>query len=229
MQVVHIKQKGRKTYSLQFDYTGTLIVKTGMNLFGSHVKQILKKHKNWISEQYETLMKVFRKIKHVSIENNSTIPIFATNTRIYISNLDTDEVKMEYNGVSIKITKPHNYSAGQLRIDFLDFLKEIARTYITKRVQFFANKNSFTFNKIFIRSQKTKWGSCSSLSNLSFNYQLIFAPKKVIDYVIVHELCHLRQMNHSKKFWDEVKKALPNYTEYKDWLHQNEYKVRVVL
>lgn len=229
MQVVHIKQKGRKTYSLQFDYTGTLIVKTGTNFFGTQVRQILRRHKKWIAEQYEVFMKVFRQIKHVSIENNSTIPIYGQNIRIYISNQDTDEVRMEFTGEAIKISKPHDYSMGMLRLDFLDFVKEISRKYIVSRVDYYSKKLGFSYNKVFIRSQKTKWGSCSTLHNLGFNYQLIFAPKKVIDYVVIHELCHLRQMNHSKSFWNEVKKCMPKYEEYKDWLHQNEYKVRVVI
>ena len=72
-----------------------------------------------------------------------------------------------------------------------------------------------------ITSAKTRWGSCTSKRNLNFTYRLILAPQKVIDYVIVHELCHLRQMNHSKKFWDEVATIMPDYKVQEHWLKEH--------
>ena len=68
-------------------------------------------------------------------------------------------------------------------------------------------------------------GSCSSEKNLNFNWKLILAPPEVLDYVVVHELCHLKEMNHSKAFWDEVGKVMPEYETYKLWLKENGWKL----
>jgi predicted metal-dependent hydrolase len=91
------------------------------------------------------------------------------------------------------------------------FLKNYSGKYLMNRTDTLAEKFGFTVNKVFIRGQKTRWGSCSSKGNLSFNYMLMKYRKEVIDYVIIHELCHLREMNHSGKFWFLVEKFCPDY------------------
>ena len=75
--------------------------------------------------------------------------------------------------------------------------------------------------KVVIKDQKTRWGSCSKKGNINLNWRLVMAPTDIIDYVVVHELCHLKVMNHSKDFWNLVKSILPNYTEGREWLKVN--------
>ena len=97
-------------------------------------------------------------------------------------------------------------------------LADKALQHIPKRVSYFAKQIDVTYGKITIRNQKTRWGSCSSKGNLNFNCLLMLMPPEVIDYVVVHELCHRNQMNHSKAFWKEVEKILPNYKDSVGWL-----------
>ena len=99
-------------------------------------------------------------------------------------------------------------------------LAEEALKVIPERVDYFAKVIGVTYGKITIRNQKTRWGSCSSKGNLNFNCLLMLAPSEVLDYVVVHELCHRKQMNHSKAFWLEVEKVLPNYKEVRKWLKE---------
>lgn len=77
------------------------------------------------------------------------------------------------------------------------------------------------YTTITIRDQKTRWGSCSSRGTLSFNYRLIYGPAGPLDYVVVHELCHLTHMNHSKDFWNMVERIMPDYRIYKQWLREH--------
>lgn len=97
-------------------------------------------------------------------------------------------------------------------------LADKALDYIPKRVDYFARQIGVTYGRITIRNQKTRWGSCSSKGNLNFNCLLMLTPPEVIDYVVVHELCHRKEMNHSKAFWHEVEKVIPNYRDHVRWL-----------
>lgn len=89
---------------------------------------------------------------------------------------------------------------------------------IPPRVAAFAAQMQVTYGRITIRNQTGRWGSCSSTGNLNFNCLLMLAPTEVLDYVIVHELCHRKQMNHSPAFWQEVAKVLPDYKRLESWL-----------
>lgn len=88
-----------------------------------------------------------------------------------------------------------------------------ARALITKKVKALNAEYGFSFRRISIRSQETRWGSCSAQKNLNFNYRLFFLEERLIDYVVVHELCHLREMNHSAHFWELVEKTVPDYKQ----------------
>ena len=104
-------------------------------------------------------------------------------------------------------------------------LQNKACVVIPRRVAYFAEKAGVTYGKITLRQQKTRWGSCASNGNLNFNWLLILAPSKVMDYVVVHELCHRKEMNHSQVFWKEVESILPDYRERKKWLKDNGWRL----
>ena len=102
--------------------------------------------------------------------------------------------------------------------------RNAARERFAARTAFYHTLTGGQYSSITVRDQKTRWGSCSSRGTLSFNYRLIFAPPMVLDYVVVHELCHLTYMDHSKNFWTMVAQIMPAYKIYKRWLrdHGNE-------
>ena len=81
-----------------------------------------------------------------------------------------------------------------------------------------------SYGSITVREQKTRWGSCSAKGNLNFNWKLVLMPEEILDYVVVHELAHRLQMNHSTEFWDEVDKILPDYRKRRQWLKENGQK-----
>lgn len=95
--------------------------------------------------------------------------------------------------------------------------------FITERIAYFNEYYGFVFKRISIRMQSSRWGSCSKRGNLNFNYSLIKLPPKLADYIIVHELCHLKELNHGQKFWSLVGQIIPDYRErrkkLKSWVH----------
>ena len=100
-------------------------------------------------------------------------------------------------------------------------LREKAREIVTERVRYYAPIIGITYGQIAIRTQHTRWGSCSSKGNLNFNCLLAQVPSEILDYVVVHELCHRKEMNHSEKFWREVEKVIPDYKVKRKWLRDN--------
>lgn len=105
-----------------------------------------------------------------------------------------------------------------------------ARSVITELCRIYAEQMQVTYKKITIREQKTRWGSASSKGNLNFNWKLILMPRKVLEYVVVHELSHLKAMDHSPAFYRVVRQFMPDYEQPKKWLseHGSEYKVQLI-
>ena len=103
-------------------------------------------------------------------------------------------------------------------------IRELAKRaveYLPKRVEYYARLIGVDYGRITVRKQKTRWGSCSSKGNLNFNCLLMLTPPEVIDSVVVHELCHRKEMNHSKRFYDEILRVYPDYYKWNGWLKKN--------
>ena len=112
-------------------------------------------------------------------------------------------------------------SLGHLTAEELQALADEALEYIPQRVKYYSGIIGVKVTRVTIRNQKTKWGSATSQGHLNFNCLLMLAPKEVADSVIVHELCHLKYMNHSEKFYSEVYKYFPEYDKWNKWLKEN--------
>lgn len=122
----------------------------------------------------------------------------------------------------IDLFKKSGYKLGKInnRDEYIKY-KNKAFEIAQKRVEHFNAIYKFDVNKINIKNQKTRWGSCSRKGNLNFNYKIALLPKEMSDYIIVHEICHLKEFNHSQKFWNLVAKAMPDYLEIKKRLKFN--------
>lgn len=99
--------------------------------------------------------------------------------------------------------------------------KQRASIIVQERIEYFNKFYGYKWNRIFIKNQKTRWGSCSKKGNLNFNYRIALLPSEAADYIIVHELCHLKEFNHSENFWNLVEVAIPNYKEIRKKLKNN--------
>lgn len=123
--------------------------------------------------------------------------------------------------ITAHLTQIERSSEPPLSADEFNSLIRQAKEAIPPRVFHYAQILGVGFGRITIRTQHSRWGSCSSAGNLTFNCLLMLAPEAVLDYVIVHELCHRKEMNHSPRFWAEVENVLPDYRVQKAWLKEH--------
>lgn len=124
-----------------------------------------------------------------------------------------------------KNSRPHSDLSAVQKTALKKRYKDAARDYIPKRVAYFQTMTGGNYTRITIRDQKTRWGSCSSNGTLSFNWRLMLAPPAILDYVVVHELCHLTHMNHSSAFWATVESVYPDYRTARKWLKEHGHEL----
>lgn len=157
---------------------------------------------------------ILRKVREIELKKNKFYFLGSEISVIQQFDMFRKTAGKSYRKKQLIISTPVGMEVD-LRSEYEKWLKQKAKIYIPKRAEKLANQYSFTFNRISIRTQKTRWGSCSVKKTLSFNSRLMMLNKKLIDYVIIHELCHTKEMNHSTKFWCLVESILPDYYNYK--------------
>ncbi len=201
-QIIHSKKA--KYLRLQIRNGGELEVVLPRGLQLSDAERFLHKKSEWIK-------------KHISKRKARENKFYLFGQEINISqdfDLFLQRHRISFKNNHLKITSPYG---AQEKIEYLFecWLRKHAKKSLVERVQKLADRFSFELRKISIRGQRTRWGSCSSSGNLSFNYNLLRFRKEVIDYVIIHELCHLKEMNHSEKFWKLVESFCPDFRALK--------------
>lgn len=178
------------------------------------------------------IIKSNRKTIAVEIKSDATVivrvPSRMTDREIYRFLKEKEGWIKEHLKEAEKLQKEKE-GVQKLTMEEVRQLADLALEKIPERVRYYAEIMKVSYGRITIRNQKTRWGSCSGKGNLNFNCLLMLAPEKVIDYVVVHELCHLIEMNHSKAFWKQVERVMPDYKVQKQWLkdHGNEIMSRL--
>ena len=130
--------------------------------------------------------------------------------------VEKQRIRIRKRAAEIRLADQNPLSPEDIRL-----LADQALRELPPRIAAYAGQMGVTYGRVTIRNQKTRWGSCSSKGNLNFNCLLMLTPREVQDYVIVHELSHRKEMNHSPKFWAVVEEVLPDYKKRRNWLREN--------
>lgn len=199
-----IKRKNSRNIRMRIDNSG--IVKVSLPFYTSYfiAKNFVNNNISWIENKLLSLSLRGNKYYYLG-KNIRLIKINYTNIKNFNYILNEDFLIIEGNLNSDMSDEEH----------YFNWLRKKANEYIPNKVKEFSKKYNFDYNSVRIKNLNSRWGSCSSKKNLSFNLKLMYFNYKIIDYVLVHELCHLKEMNHSKKFWNLVEEIVPDYKNCK--------------
>jgi predicted metal-dependent hydrolase len=195
-----------KRISIRVNHNGAELILPNKH-YNAGYRFLLSKE-SWVRQKLQNA------IKHEPIDDK-TIPIFGEIYSLQHFEANYCNVLIKQNLVEVYSNIPHDKSI------LIKFLRDKLLLEVTKLVDFFSAKHGLSFSKIRIMNNKNKWGSCSSKGVLSFNWRLVFAPKEILEYLVVHEMCHIIEMNHSVRFWNLVDTLYPNYKLAKLWLKGN--------
>ena len=186
----------------------------------SQLYGLLKSKERWISRNLQRFSNSHSLSARKELKYGDTVPYLGQ---------DLELVKQEnHHGESVVldgnklVLSPDLFKNGLLELALEQWYRSKAAKLITEIADKLSSQMGINYKRILIRGQKTRWGSCSRKKNLSFNWKLMMAPEPVVEYVIIHELIHLKEMNHSKRFWELVAQYCPGWREHKKWLKQHE-------
>jgi len=215
-QYIHVVNPKLKHIYLSFDEEGNLIIKSA-KISTKQIEQLLLKKASWINKaKYKIQTK---KGKVIDFKKSPTLYFLGKLYTIHLVTHDKKKTSHTINDSSFIITYyEYNESIFQKHIDL--FYKNEAKKYIPLLIEQWSIKMNLPYKKISFRKTKRQWGSCSSSNHLSFNTMMMKLPKNVIEYIIVHELAHIKYKHHQKDFWGLVANYIPDYKEHIKILNQ---------
>jgi len=218
MSIIHIDQlirSKRRTIGLQITNDARLIVRAPLLASEKYIQNLIQRKESWIIEKQDYFRQRQHKIKVRKFIPGEEFLFLGVNYPLVAVD---DLPKAVILDQSLKISQVVLANAK----DHIEcWYKSQALSYITQRTQYFAQLTGLKYQTIRVNNATTRWGSCGYKNTLNFTWRLIMAPENVVDYVVVHELMHLKQRNHSRKFWAEVAKIMPGFKQEERWLKQN--------
>ena len=206
----------RKTIALQVSHDARLIVRVPYSISEKLIKKVIHEKRLWILKKQEQAKEKYKKVYSKEFVNGEGFLFLGNSYKLYI--VDNCEFSLIFNNENFFLSKKFLNKAKDV---FIKWYKEQSYKKFLERVEFYSKVSGITYNKLKITNARKRWGSCSVKGNLNFTWRLIMAPLQVIDYVIVHELVHIKEKNHSKNFWNNVRIILPYYKTQKKWLKEN--------
>jgi predicted metal-dependent hydrolase len=215
IKITQIIRTNRKTIALIIERDGSLIVRAPRGVTNTKIQALVDKKADWIKAKQQLVKNASPKTKPKEYVNGEGFWYLGKTFPLEIVNHTKLPLVLDGRFQLARVALPR---AAQ---EFKHWYRNQAEGIIAERVLWYASRNGFTYNKIRITSARRRWGSCTSRGTLSFTWRLVMAPMAVIDYVVVHELVHLQEKNHSKGFWGKVKALMPNYKQQIAWLKAN--------
>lgn len=230
---VHIIRSKRKTICMSVNKDGSVVVKAPYKYpTEKEIATFVGQKADWIIKQRERQqeredMKLVRRF-----ETDYSFPYLGNERLVEMQLAKKTSISYQDEKIIIKTPAFESLEADYEALENADKIEKLqnalkkwykkqAYVYVSKRVDYYKAIVGVTVTSVSIKSRKTQWGSCDSNGNLTFSWRLVMARPEAIDYVVIHELCHRKYMDHSRQFWNEVQKYMPSFKEQKQWLEEN--------
>ena len=205
----------RKTIALVVQPSGRLVVRAPLRASQREIRRLVEENAAWIKSKQEWAKTTYTPPVSRRFIAGEAFLFLGASYPLEIVHVNRPALKLDGKFYLAEAALP------QAQAVFERWYRQQAQSILSERVQHFASQNGFSYSKVKISSARTRWGSCSARGNLSFTWRLVMASLPVIDYVVVHELAHLKVRNHSRQFWDQVHQLMPDYKTRRAWLKEH--------
>ncbi len=200
----YVERSKRKTLSLTVLKNGSVIVKAPISMRDDVINRFVEDKQTWIREKLVSIKENQNKFEDVISMRNCLI--FGNKYKLVRA-----DVKQIQTSNNFELLIPNKLDGEKLTKSVASWFKKLAKKALLDRLEFIESRVNLKSSSFKIGDSRGRWGSCNSYGNIILNYRVVMLPPMIIDYVLVHELCHLVELNHSKRFWENVEKYLPNY------------------
>ena len=218
-----VRTKRRKTASIKI-IDGAVQVIVPEQLSDIRVQELMQKRTTWIRKKLHEQSQIVPPKPREYVDDEA-FTYLGRNYRLKISQKTNCEVKLK--GGYLEVGLPNSSNKKYIRNALVEWYEVHALARLTEKTNRYAETMGLAPNSIYVRDYKSRWGSCSSNGQISYNWRIIIAPHRIVDYVVVHELLHLEHPNHSPAYWRSVKRAFPDYALCRQWLRTNTNKLMV--
>ncbi len=207
-----IKTK-RKTLQLRVDGDGKIIVRAPLEAPDGYIDKFIEQRSEWILEKKKEISRKKKEMPRYKFENGEKFKCFGVEYTLRIRNNQEYDLMQKNSNLFLR---ERARIAGKELIKA--WYKDHSKIYFRNRTAFFADQLGLKYNQVKVSNALRKFASCSAKGNLNFSWRLALAPTEIADYIIIHELAHLVEFNHSKRFWKLVGKIMPDYKKKEKWL-----------
>lgn len=218
---INIIRSKRKTASLRIKQDGTVEVRGPRLMSDAFVRDFVRAKSDWIIQKRKEVIEHQKKKRTHDFKSGDVFQYLGEEyvlTLVAAGRKRVELLREEPNKMMVHTT---SFEPKAVEKQIKEWYKNQVTTYIEERVAYYSQMIPGKVASITMENRKTRWGSCNSRGELTLNWRLIMAPPEIIDYVVVHEMCHLKHMDHSKEFWRAVGSVLPDYKVRVKWLKEN--------
>jgi len=215
IKIDRIIKSRRRTFSLEIEKDGSLIVRAPKRASEDDIRKIVHEKKTWILKKQKKAQEKLEEIRPKKIVTGEEFLYLGNRYKLFL--IDSLDTPLFFNHNSFLLKREYRQIGKKI---FIKWYCEQAHKTISERVAYYSSVSGLTYNKIRITGAQKRWGSCSAKNNLNFSYRLIMAPLTILDYIVVHELAHTKEKNHSKMYWNLVKALFPDYKSHERWLKE---------
>lgn len=214
-----VRSKKRRSLGI-YVRDGKVTVRAPMNEAQQTIEHFVQQKQGWIQSHLLRQQQTITNVAHSFADGDTFLWL---NTPLTLEVRRARPTQVYQHQQTLNVVCSANATSGRIKKLLEGWYKTQALTYLTERVAHFAQVLNLHPKAISVRRYKTRWGSCNHKGEIQFNWLIMMAPQEVVDYVVVHELCHLKHFNHSSAFWRLVASVTPDYSQHRDWLkHQSQ-------